>query len=68
MPRRSNDCSAWGVVNKFNQLGYMTKISHGISTGNKLVDKQIAKYAAKAVNLMDGCRILWLLVLQDLSV
>ena len=52
MPRRSNDCSARGVVNKFNKLGYMTNISRGISTGNKLVDKQIAKYTAKAVNLM----------------
>jgi len=56
MPRRSNDCSARGVVNKFNQWGYMTNISHGISMGNKLVDKQIANVARAIAAYQETCK------------
>ncbi len=45
--RRNNNCSAKSVIKKFNELKYMTDISHTISTGNKVVDKAIAKYGAK---------------------
>ena len=41
--RRNNNCSAKSVIKKFNELKYMTDISHT----NKVVDKAIAKYGAK---------------------
>lgn len=47
---RVGDCSPKGVAKKFKELGYMTKISPGISTGNKLVDKVVAKGVAKVAN------------------
>ena len=34
-------------INKFNDLEYMTDIPHTISTGNKFIDKNIAKYGRK---------------------
>lgn len=43
------DCSIRGFVNKFKELKYMTDIPNTISTGNKFIDKNIAKYGAKAV-------------------
>lgn len=51
MPTKtSNKCSVRGVINKFNELKYMTDIPHTISTGNKFIDKTIARYGAKIVN------------------
>lgn len=51
MPRKTNNnCSARGFISKFNELKYMTDIPHTISTGNKIIDKNIAKYGAKIVN------------------
>lgn len=49
--KRVGDCSPKGVAKKFKELGYMTKISPGISTGNKIADKIIAKGGAKATNI-----------------
>jgi len=53
MPKNSSkyvgDCTVKGVANKFRQLGYMTDIPHTVSTGNKVADKYIAKYASKAL-------------------
>lgn len=45
--KRVGDCSPKGVAKKFKELRYMTKISSGISTGNKFIDKVVAKGAAK---------------------
>ncbi len=56
MPKKTSkyigDCSVKGVANKFKKLEYMSNISHSISTGNKMIDKQISKYATKAINSM----------------
>ncbi len=53
MPRKTNnDCSVKGIVKKFNELKYMTDIPHTISTGNKFIDKNIAKYGAKAARVV----------------
>jgi len=49
--KANKSCSARGVVKKFNELKYMTDIPHTISTGNKFIDKSIAKYGAKAAEL-----------------
>ena len=53
MPKNSSkyvgDCSVKGIANKFRQLGYMTDIPHTVSTGNKMADKYIARYASKAL-------------------
>lgn len=49
--KRVGDCSPKGVAKKFKELGYMAKISPGISTGNKIADKIIAKGVAKATNI-----------------
>lgn len=46
--KANNSCSVKSVVKKFNELKYMTDIPHKISTGNKFIDKSIAKYGAKA--------------------
>lgn len=55
--KRVGDCSPKGVAKKFKELGYMTKISPGISTGNKFIDKFVAKGVAKAANkLVKGPR------------
>lgn len=52
MPRKtSNNCSTRGFINKFNELQYMTDIPHSISTGNKFIDKTVAKYGAKIVSV-----------------
>lgn len=52
MPKKTNNnCSARKLINKFNELKYMTDIPHTISTGNKLIDKTIAKYGAKIVSV-----------------
>lgn len=48
--KRVGDCSPKGVAKKFKELGYMTKISPGISTGNKFIDKFVAKGVATAAN------------------
>lgn len=45
----NNSCSIKGVIKKFNELKYMTEISHTISTGNKFIDKNIAKYGSKII-------------------
>ena len=37
-----------GFIDKFNELEYMTSIS----TGNKFIDKNIAKYGAKALGVL----------------
>ena len=54
MPKQSSNnisnCSIKGVANKFKQLGYVTNISHTVSTGNKTADKYIAKTASKVIN------------------
>ena len=39
-------------TNKFNELKYMTDIPHSISTGNKFVDKKIAKYGAQILGTL----------------
>ena len=41
-----------GFIDKFNELEYMTDIPHSISTGNKFIDKNIAKYGAKALGVL----------------
>ena len=41
-----------GFIDKFNELEYMTDIPHSISTGNKFIDKNIAKYGAKALGVI----------------
>lgn len=41
--KKAGDCSPKGVAKKFKELGYMAKISPGISTGNKFIDKVVAK-------------------------
>ena len=46
------DCSIGGFVNKFNELNYMKDIPHTISTGNKIVDKGIAKIGSTMLNLV----------------
>ena len=48
--KKSNNCSVRGFINKFNELKYMTDMPRTISTGNKLIDKTIAKYGAKIVS------------------
>lgn len=48
--KTNNNCSVIGFINKFNGLKYMTDIPHTISTGNKFIDKNIAKYGAKIVS------------------
>lgn len=50
--KRIGDCSTKDVAKKFKELGYMTKISPGISTGNKFIDKIVAKGAAKIANTL----------------
>ena len=55
MPRKTNNnCSVKSFINKFinkfNELKYMTDIPHTVSTGNKFVDKNIAKYGAKVIS------------------
>ena len=51
MPRKTNNnCSVKSFINKFNELKYMTYIPHTVSTGNKFVDKNIAKYGAKVIS------------------
>lgn len=50
--KRVGDCSPKGIAKKFKELGYMTEISPGISTGNKIADKIIAKGVAKATNII----------------
>lgn len=56
-------CSFGGVVKKFNDLKYMTDISHTVSTGNKKFDKTIAKVGAgilgKAIKSPQGKAILY---------
>ncbi len=53
MPKKTNNnCSARGIVKKFKELKYMTDIPHTISTGNKVIDKVIAKYGAKAARVV----------------
>lgn len=53
MPRKIIDnCSVKGFVNKFKELKYMTDIPRTISTGNKFIDKNIAKYGAKAAEVV----------------
>lgn len=50
-PRKTNNnCSVKSFINKFNELKYMTDIPHTVSTGNKFVDKNIAKYGAKVIS------------------
>lgn len=51
-PKRNGDCSPKGMAKKFKELGYMTKISPGISTGNKFIDKIVAKGVAKVTNTL----------------
>ena len=41
-----------GFIDKFNELEYMKDIPHSISTGNKFIDKNIAKYGAKALGVL----------------
>lgn len=59
----SGCCSFGGVVKKFNDLKYMTDISHTVSTGNKKFDKTIAKVGAgilgKAIKSPQGKAILY---------
>lgn len=59
----SGCCSFGGVVKKFNDLKYMTDISHTVSTGNKKFDKTIAKVGAgilsKVVKSPQGKAILY---------
>ncbi len=51
MPKRtSSSCSVRGAIKKFNELKYMTDIPHKVSTGNKFVDKTVAKYGVKIAN------------------
>ena len=48
----TGDCSIGRFVNKFNELNYMKDIPHTISTGNKIVDKGIAKIGSTMLNLV----------------
>ncbi len=48
--QRVMGCTSRNVAKKFKELGYMTKISPQISTGNKFVDKTVAKAVAKTAN------------------
>lgn len=45
------DCSVKGYVKKFKELKPMTDISHTISTGNRKIDKTIAKLGGATLNL-----------------
>lgn len=54
MPRaklNNSNCTIKGFTNKFKELKYMTDIPHTVSTGNKFIDKSIARYGAKIANL-----------------
>lgn len=53
MPKKiSDNCSTKAYINKFNELKYMTDIPHTISTGNKSIDKAIAKTGTKIIGIV----------------